>query len=62
MGLILALILLYETPLELFLAAAILIAGLVATSRLKLELQRPVEVYTGFLLGFTVVLTTLLVY
>ncbi|MDX2429692.1 MAG: hypothetical protein QNK35_02090 [Bacteroides sp.] len=61
-GLIIALILLYETPLELFLAAAILIAGLVATSRLKLEVQRPVEVYTGFLLGFAVVLTTMLVY
>ncbi len=61
-GLIFALVLLYETPLQSFLAAAILVAGLVGTARLILGVQRPVEVYTGFLLGFVVVLTTLLVY
>jgi len=61
-GLILALVLLYETPLQSFLAAAILVAGLVGSARLILGVQRPAEVYTGFLLGFVVVLTTLLVY
>lgn len=61
-GLIFALIFLYETPLEVFLAVAILLAGLVATARLIMGVQRPVEVYTGFLLGFAVVLTTLLLY
>ena len=61
-GLILALILQYETPLYGFLIVCFLIAGLVGTSRLILGVQRPVEVYTGFLLGLGVVLITLLVY
>jgi hypothetical protein len=61
-GLIFALILQYETPLYGFLIASILVAGLVGTARLILGAQRPVEVYSGFLLGFGVVLTTLLVY
>ena len=61
-GLILALILLYETPLYGFLIVCFLIAGLVGTSRLILGVQRPVEVYTGFLLGLGAVLITLLVY
>jgi hypothetical protein len=61
-GLIFALILMYETPLYGFLIVCFLIAGLVGTSRLILGVQRPVEVYTGFLLGLGVILTTLLVY
>ena len=61
-GLIFVLILSFETPLQNLLAASILIAGLVGTARLILRVQRPLEVYTGFLLGFGVVLITLLVY
>lgn len=61
-GLIFALILLYETPLQVSLAITFLGAGIVGTARLILGVQRPVEVYSGFLLGFGVVLTTLLVY
>ncbi|MFO7668093.1 MAG: hypothetical protein R6W31_00395 [Bacteroidales bacterium] len=61
-GLIFALILQYQTPLQELLAATILVAGFVGTARLILGVQRPVEVYSGFLLGFGVVLTTLLVY
>jgi membrane-associated phospholipid phosphatase len=61
-GLILALILQYETPAYGFLIVCFLIAGLVGTSRLILGVQRPVEVYTGFMLGVGVVLITLLVY
>jgi hypothetical protein len=61
-GLILALILQYETPLNSFLIVSILVAGLVGTARLILGAQRPVEVYTGFVLGLGVVFTTLLVY
>ena len=61
-GLIFALILQYEAPLYGFLIASMLVAGLVGTSRLILGVQRPVEVYAGFLLGIVVVLTTLLVY
>ena len=61
-GLIFTLILQYETPLLGFLSMSILLAGLVGTARLILDLQRPVEVYTGFFLGFGVVFTTLVLY
>jgi len=61
-GLIFALILQYETPLYGFLILSILVAGLVGTSRLILGVQRPVGVYTGYLLGLGVVLITQLVY
>ncbi|MCK5135302.1 MAG: hypothetical protein KAR19_05895 [Bacteroidales bacterium] len=61
-GLIIALILLYDTPLQGFLMLTLLAAGLTGTARLVLGIQRPGEVYTGYLLGFTVVLVTLLVY
>jgi len=61
-GVVIALILLYETPLELYLVMVLLAAGLTGSARLIAGVQRPVEVYTGFLLGFGVVLTTLLLY
>lgn len=61
-GLIFTLILKYETPLLGFMAIGILAAGLVGTARLILGVQRPLEVYTGFLLGFVVVFMTLLIY
>ena len=61
-GLIIGLILLYETPLQGFLIMTLLAGGLMGSARLILGVQRPVEVYTGFMLGFAVVLTTLLVY
>jgi len=61
-GLIIALILLYETPLQGALLLTFIAAGATGTARLLLGRQRPVEVYTGFLLGFGVVLTTLLIY
>ncbi len=61
-GLIMGLILLYETPLQGFLVMTLVAAGLSGSARLILGVQRPVEIYTGFLLGFGVVLTTLLVY
>lgn len=61
-GLIIGLIFLYETPLQGFLIMTLLAGGLTGSARLILGVQRPVEVYTGFMLGFAVVLTTLLVY
>lgn len=61
-GLITGLILLYETPLQGFMVMTLLAGGLTGSARLILGVQRPVEVYTGFMLGFAVVLTTLLVY
>jgi len=61
-GLIFTLILLYETPIQGILMLTLLAAGLTGTARLLMGVQRPVEVYSGYLLGFGVVLTTLLVY
>ena len=61
-GLVFTLVLQYQTPLLGFLSAGILVAGLVASARLILGVQRPLEVYAGFILGFGVVLTTMLVY
>lgn len=61
-GLVVALIFLYQSPLQGVLMIVLIAGGLTATSRLALEKSRSVEVYTGFLLGFGVVLTTLLVY
>ena len=61
-GLIVALVLLYETPLMGFLSLTLIAAGFSGTARLVLGVQRPSEIYTGFGIGFAVVLTTLLVY
>lgn len=61
-GLILSLILLFETPLEGILMISFLAAGLTGTARLSLGIQRSSEIYSGYLLGMTVVLITLLVY
>ena len=61
-GLIFTLILLYETPIQGILMLTLLAAGLTGTARLLMGVQQPVEVYSGYLLGFGVVLTTLLVY
>ena len=61
-GLIVGLILLYETPLQGYLMMTLLAGGLTGTARLILGAQRPLEIYTGFMMGFGVVLLTLLVY
>jgi hypothetical protein len=61
-GLIIGLILFYETPLQGYLILSILAAGLTGTARLGAGLQKPGEVYGGYFLGFCVVLATLLIY
>jgi hypothetical protein len=61
-GLIIALIYIYETPLEGFLLMVLFSGGLVGSARLTLGEHRPFEVYCGFALGFICVLITLLVY
>ncbi len=61
-GLIVTLILLYETPLQWVLIFSLIASGLTGTARLITGVQRPLEVYSGFLLGFVVVLATLLLY
>ena len=60
-GLIIALIFLYETPLHGFLMLSFLAGGLTGSSRLALG-DHWGEVLSGFLLGFVVVILTILVY
>ena len=58
-GLIIALIALYQTPLQGFLMLSFLAAGLTGTARLAIG-DRWGELLSGFLLGFMVVLITVL--
>ena len=60
-GLIIALIFLYETPLQGLLMLTLFAGGLTGSSRLALGDQWG-EVLSGFLLGLAVVLVTILVY
>jgi hypothetical protein len=60
-GLILALIFLYETPLEGLLMLFFLASGITGSARMALG-NRWGEVLTGFILGLGVVLVTILVY
>jgi hypothetical protein len=53
-GLIVMLSLRFNTDLMLFLIVAILFSGLVAYARLKVSAHKPSEVYSGFALGFLV--------
>ena len=50
----------FSTSLRGMFMMAILAAGLLAFSRLKLELHKPSQIYAGFLLGFVVVCGTFL--
>jgi hypothetical protein len=61
-GLIIALIFLYETPLQGVLMLSLLAGGLTGSSRLAMGTNRGWEVLTGYLLGFCVVLLTILIY
>jgi hypothetical protein len=61
-GLIISLILIYETPLQGMLMITLLASGVTGSARLSLGIQRPGEIYSGYLLGIGVVLITLLVY
>ena len=61
-GLIIALILLYESPLQGVLLIVIMAGGATASSRLALDVSHSAEVYGGYLVGFGVVFITLLVY
>ena len=61
-GLIIALILLYESQMQGVLMIVLMATGLTGTARLMLGLQKPGEVLAGYLVGFGIVLATLLVY
>lgn len=58
-GLVLSLSLRFDTDLMLFLILGILLTGCIGFARLRLNAHNPLQVYSGFLLGF---LTTLMVF
>jgi hypothetical protein len=60
-GLIIALIFLYQTPLEGFLMLALITGGITGSSRLAMG-DRWGAVFSGFILGFIVVLAIILLY
>lgn len=60
-GLILILILRFSTDLMLFLIVSILISGFMASARLRLAAHNPLQIYTGFLLGFAVMIIVFLI-
>jgi hypothetical protein len=61
-GLVFSLILIFDTPMTGILLVVLLAAGLTGSARLALGVQKPLELITGFTVGFAVVLITLLVY
>jgi membrane-associated phospholipid phosphatase len=56
-GLVLSLSLRFNTDLMLFLVLGILITGCIGFARLRLNAHNPLQVYTGFLVGFLTMLT-----
>ncbi|WP_372755901.1 hypothetical protein [Labilibaculum sp.] len=60
LGMILAFSIEFSSFLQLEFIIGILIAGLLGYSRLKLNLHTPSQVYTGFMLGFTIIFSSVL--
>ena len=61
-GLIIALIFLYETPLQGVLILSLLAAGLTGSARIAMGLQQSGGIFSGYVVGFGIVLSTLLIY
>jgi hypothetical protein len=61
-GLIIAMIVTFRTPLQLTLMLSFLAGGLMGSARLALGVNRWWEVLSGYLLGFSVVFLTILIY
>ncbi len=51
-----------KVNLSFYLIMVILFAGMTGTARLLLKAHTPIEVYSGFIMGFAVVLTTMMLY
>ncbi|RUT73137.1 PAP2 family protein [Ancylomarina longa] len=62
LGLLIALSFLFSSSLRVFFVIGILIAGLLAFSRLKLNLHSPLQVYAGFILGFVTIFSSILLF
>lgn len=60
LGMILAFSINYSSSLRMVFMGAVLLAGLLAYSRLKLNLHTPSQVYAGFGIGFCIVFVALL--
>ena len=59
-GLILALSMKLIIDLQIILIILFIVSGLLGTIRLFLNEHKPIQIYSGFVLGFLVVLTTVL--
>lgn len=59
-GMIMGISVLLSSSLRIFFIVGILMAGLLAYSRLKLNLHTPFQVYAGFILGFLIVFSSLM--
>jgi hypothetical protein len=55
-GLIVVLSFRFDSDLMLFLIISILLAGITAFARLRLDEHKPVQIYSGFLIGFLTIL------
>jgi hypothetical protein len=51
-----------KVNLTFYLILAVFCAGMTGTARLYLKAHTPVEVYSGFIMGFAVVLSTMMIY
>jgi hypothetical protein len=51
-----------KVNLSFYLILVILFAGITGTARLHLKAHTPVEVYSGYVMGFAVVLSTMILY
>lgn len=60
LGMLLAFTLIFGSSMRSFFMAGLILAGILAYSRLKLNLHTPSQVYAGFALGFVVIFSTLL--
>jgi len=60
LGVVMAFSILFSSSVRMYFIAGLLMAGLLAYSRLKLNLHTPSQVYAGFVLGFTIIFSTLL--
>ena len=60
LGLVIMLSVTEQVDVTLYLVASILVFGLIAYARLKLHAHTPLQVYTGFFLGFLI--TSLIVF
>ena len=61
-GLILLISFKQDLNLQLILIIAVFIAGIIGSSRIKLEAHNPLQIIAGFYLGMITVFTTLLLY